>query len=72
MLEIPLTPELERHLAALAERVGEAPPEIAHKALLRYMEDLEDYLLAVEAMTDFDPKDTLSLEEVKRELGMDD
>ena len=72
MLEIPLDPELERHLAEIAARVGEAPGELARKALLAYLEDLEDYAIAVEAWKEHDPNDTVSLEQVKRELGLDD
>jgi predicted DNA-binding protein len=71
MLEIPLDPKLERHLAEIAERVGEAPGELARKALLAYLEDLEDYAIAVEAWKDFDASQTVSLEEVKRELGLE-
>ena len=64
MLEIPLDPQLERHLAEIAARAGEAPGELARKALLAYLEDLEDYAVAVEAWKEFDPKDTVSLEEM--------
>ena len=71
MLEVPLDPQLQRHLADIAARVGEAPGELARKALLAYLEDLEDYAVAVEAWREFDPKDAISLAEVKRELGMD-
>jgi predicted DNA-binding protein len=72
MLEIPLDPELERHLAEIAARVGEAPGELARKALLAYLEDLEDYAVAVEAWKEHDPGSTLSTEEVLRELGVED
>ena len=72
MLEIPLDPQLERHLADIAARVGEAPGELARKALLAYLEDLEDYAIAVEAWKEHDPNDTVSLEQVKRELGLKD
>ena len=72
MLEIPLDPELERHLARIAERAGEKPADLARKALLAYLEDLEDYAIAVEAWKEFDPKDAIPLEEVKRALGMAD
>ncbi len=70
MLEIPLDPEIERLLADIAARVGEAPATIAQKALLAYLEDLEDYALAVEAWREFDPSKAVPLDEVKRELGM--
>ena len=62
MLHIPLDPQLERHLSEIAARVGEAPGELARKALVAYLEDLEDYATAVEAWKEFDPADTVSLE----------
>ena len=72
MLEIPLDPKLERHLADIAARVGEAPAELARKALLAYLEDLEDYAIAVETWKEHDPAKTLTTEEVLRELGVED
>lgn len=72
MLQVPLEPEIERLLADIAARIGEAPATIAQKALLAYLEDLEDYAIAVEAWREFDPAQAISLEEVKRELGMAD
>ena len=72
MLEIPLDPQLERHLAEISARVGEAPGELARKALLAYLEDLEDYAVAVEAWKEFDPSQTKSSEEMLRELGVAD
>lgn len=72
MLQIPLEPEIERLLADIAARVGEAPATIAHKALLAYLEDLEDYALAVEAWREHDPDKTLTTEEMLRELGVAD
>lgn len=71
MLEIPLDPELERHLADIAARVGEAPGELARKALLAYLEDLEDYAIAVEAWKEHDPNDTVSLEELMARHGVE-
>lgn len=71
MLEVQLDPQLERQLADIAARVGEAPSELARKALLAYLEDLEDYAIAVEAWKDHDPAKTISLEAMKRDLGME-
>ncbi|HYE27951.1 MAG TPA: hypothetical protein VEA61_06940 [Allosphingosinicella sp.] len=71
MLEIPLDPQLERHLADIAARVGEAPAELARRALLAYLEDLEDYAIAVEAWKEHDPKDTVSLEELMARHGVE-
>lgn len=72
MLQIALDPQLERHLADIAARVGEAPDEIARKALLAYMDDLEDYAVAVEAWKEHDPAKTIPIEELMRELGVED
>ncbi len=72
MIEIQLDPQLERHLAEIAARVGEAPGELARKALLAYLEDLEDYAIAVAAWKEHVPGDTISLDQVKRELGLED
>ena len=72
MLAIKIDAATERRLADAARRIGQAPDALAAKALDAYLEDLEDYALAVEAMKDYDPKDNISLEELKRELGLDD
>lgn len=74
MLEIPLEPEIERLLADIAARVGEAPATIAQKALLAYLEDLEDYALAVEAWREHqrDPTGTVSIDEVMKRYGVAD
>jgi RHH-type rel operon transcriptional repressor/antitoxin RelB len=72
MLEVPLDPELERTLSAIAARTGDAPGDLARAALLKYLEDLEDYAVAVEAWREFDPAQAVSLEQVKRDLGLED
>jgi predicted DNA-binding protein len=72
MLEVQLDPQLERQLADIAARVGEAPSELARKALLAYLEDLEDYAVAVEAWKHHDPAMALSTGEMLRELGVAD
>jgi predicted DNA-binding protein len=72
MLQVTLTPELEQHLADIAARTGDAPDELARRALLAYLEDLEDYATAVEAWKEHDPAKTVSSEEMMRELGLED
>ncbi|HEX8383331.1 MAG TPA: hypothetical protein VF592_08150 [Sphingomonas sp.] len=71
MLEVPLDPELERTLAAIAARTGDAPGDLARAALLKYLEDLEDYAVAVEGWRANDSSRNLSSEEMLRELGLD-
>lgn len=72
MLEVPLTPEIEGLLTDIAARVGEAPATLAQKALLAYLEDLEDYAIAVEAWKEHDPTKTISTKGMLRELGLAD
>ena len=72
MLEVPLAPALERHLASIAARTGNAPGELARGALLKYLEDLEDYAAAVEAWRNRAPGEAKSSEEVLREFGVED
>ncbi|WP_448659997.1 type II toxin-antitoxin system RelB family antitoxin [Sphingomonas sp. CJ99] len=64
MIELNLDPALEQALAAVAARTGEAPADLARKALLAYLEDLEDYAVAVEASRELDRADTISLREM--------
>ena len=71
MLQVPLDAELERTLASNAERSGDAPADLARKALLAYLEDLEDYATAVEGWKSHDPARTVSAEEMLRELGVE-
>ncbi len=72
MLQVSLTPHLERHLAEIAARVGQAPDELARRALLAYLEDLEDYATAIEAWREHDPARTVPSDEMLRELGLED
>jgi predicted DNA-binding protein len=71
VLEILLDPQLERHLADIAARVGEAPAELARRALLAYLEDLDDYAIAVEAWRECDLDDTVSLDELMARHGVE-
>ena len=71
MLEIPLDPKLERHLADIAARVGEAPAELARKSLIAYLEDMEDHVVAVEADKEFDSTDTVSLDALMTRYGVE-
>lgn len=72
MLQVPLTPELERTLTVIAARTGVAPGDLARAALVRYLADLEDYAVAVEAWREYDPAQAISLERMKRDLGLAD
>jgi len=69
MLGVRLEPELEKRLERLAKKTGRTKSYYAKEAIRQYIEDREDYLLAVEVSKRNEK--TFSLEEVRRELGLD-
>ena len=68
MFAIPLKPDLEKWLAALAERTGRSEIFFAQQAIEQHLEDLEDYYLGMKALEA--SKRTYTPAEVKRELGL--
>ena len=46
MLALRLPPEIEKRLSALAKKTGRSKSFYAREAILRHIEDLEDYHLA--------------------------
>ncbi|MFP4283511.1 MAG: TraY domain-containing protein [Opitutales bacterium] len=68
MLAIRLDPQTEERLEALAKKTGRTKTFYAREAILKHLEDLEDYYLAVEAIQE--PGRIYSAEEAKRELGL--
>jgi RHH-type transcriptional regulator, rel operon repressor / antitoxin RelB len=72
MLAIRLDKELEERLTEAAKRAGRTKTWFAKRAIEEYIDELEDYALLEEALKDYDPSQNISLEEVKRRLGLDD
>jgi len=70
MLAIRLTPDIEKRLDALAKKTGRSKTYYAREAILEYLEDLEDYYLALARVEKNLPG--LSLEEVEKRLGFAD
>ena len=70
MLAIRLDPETEERLARLAKKTGRTKTFYAREAIEEYIQDMEDYYLAVDAIRE--PGRTYSAEEAKRELGLSD
>ena len=70
MLAIRLDPNIEERLTKLAEKTGRTKTFYAREAIEEYIEDMEDYYLAVDAIRE--PGRTYSSEEAKRELGLSD
>lgn len=68
MLAIELDSETEARLDRLAESTGQSKAFFAQRAILEYLEDLEDTSLAEQRLNS--PGKTLSAAEVKRELDL--
>lgn len=70
MLGVRLEPDIEKRLDRLAKKTGRTKSYYAKEAIRQYIEDREDSLLADEILGRNEP--TFTLEEVRRELGLDD
>jgi RHH-type rel operon transcriptional repressor/antitoxin RelB len=66
--------ETEQRLSALAAKGGKQPDALIKEAVLDYLEDLEDYYAAEAASERIKAgeESPLPLEEVMRDLGLDD
>lgn len=69
-IAIRLSPELEKRLAALAKKTHRSKSYFAREAIENYIEDLEDYYLAVAVKEN--PGNIYSSEEVRKMCGLDD
>ena len=67
MLALRLPPEIEKRLDALAKKTGRGKSFYAREAILRHLEDLEDYYLARRRLAR--KLRRVTLEELERELG---
>jgi RHH-type rel operon transcriptional repressor/antitoxin RelB len=74
MLAIRLSEETEARLEHLAQVTGRTKTFYAREAIERHLDDLEDIYLADEVLKRLHQgrERTYSLEEVRRELGLDD
>ncbi len=66
MLALRLPPEVEKRLAALAKKTGRTKSFYAREAILRHIEDLEDYHLAQRRLARRGRR--VTLEQLEREL----
>jgi len=74
MLTIRLPADIEERLEDLAKATGRTKTFYAREAILRHLEDLEDLYLAEQSLTELREgwSRTYTLDEVMRDLGLDD
>ena len=70
MLAVRLPSKLEHKLQHLAEETGRTKSYYARQAIEAFLEDREDYLMAVSRLEKKHPR--LSLAEMERQLGLED
>ncbi|OGS50234.1 MAG: CopG family transcriptional regulator [Erythrobacter sp. RIFCSPHIGHO2_12_FULL_63_10] len=71
MLAVRLDPELDSRLSAAARLAGRTKSAFARAAIERFIEDMEDIAAAEAALRNYDPDKTISLEQLRQELGLD-
>ncbi|WP_319778247.1 DUF6290 family protein [Maridesulfovibrio sp.] len=73
MLSVRLPEEIELKLSRLAEKTGRTKSYYAKKAIIAFLEDREDHLLAVQAYEEHleNGSKTFSSAEVRKDLGLD-
>ncbi|ORC29585.1 anti-toxin [Marispirochaeta aestuarii] len=70
MLAVRLDPDMEEKLNKLSKETGRSKSFYVKQALENYLEDREDYLLALSVLEKKEPRK--SIKEVRKELGLDD
>lgn len=69
-MTVRLSPKLEGRLNRLGKRTRRPKAYYAQKAIAEFLDEQEDYLIAIARLEDNLP--TIPLEEVLRQLGLDD
>jgi len=74
MLAIRLTEDIENRLSVLAKKTGRTKTFYAREAILTHLDDLEDYYLAAQVVSDIHKgaEKVHSSEDVRKALGLDD
>ena len=70
MLGVRLDKDTEERLDILCQKTGRTKSYYAKKAIKEFIEDREDYLLAVARLEEDNPR--IPFEQVRKELGLDD
>ena len=70
MLSLRLSNDVETRLNQLAETTGRTKSFYAKEAIIKYLDDMEDTYVAINRLEK--PSKRISLEDVEKELGLDD
>ena len=70
-MAVRLDPDLEERLTFMAKRSGRSKSDFVRRAIEDRIDEMECIALLEEAMRDPDAGKTVSLEQVRRELGLD-
>jgi RHH-type rel operon transcriptional repressor/antitoxin RelB len=69
MLTVRLSPKLEARLNKLAKRTGRTKAYYAKRAIEEYLDEQEDYLIALTRLEEKLPQ--IPLDEVRKRLGLE-
>ena len=69
MLTVRLSPELEARLGRLAKRTGRAKAYYVKRAIAEFLDDQEDYRIAIARLEEDLP--SIPLKDVVKRLGLD-
>ena len=69
MLAVRLDPETENKLSRLAQETGRSKSYYVKQAIENYLEEREDYLLALSVLERNEPRKPIA--EVRKELGLE-
>lgn len=67
-ISVRLPEQLESRLAYLVDKTGRSKSYYVTKAIQKFLEDQEDYLLAISRLEEQNPR--ISLEELEKKLGL--
>ena len=70
LVAVRLPDELENKLEHLSQETGRSKSYYMKKALEKYLEDREDYLLAIARLEESNPR--IPYSKMRKELGLDD
>lgn len=70
MLSVRLEPHIEKRLEELAKATGRTKSYYVREAILAHLEEIEDRYIAIQRLEK--PAGRISLEELERELALED